>query len=275
MFFGNRGGRNPLFDPYFFLSAFRGLLGYGSGGTNGLGVVLGKPGTPPVLVGIHQLHYVPWLRYFEKIARSDVFIVLDNIQFNKNGWQNRNKIKSPTGVLTLTAPVFDTFAQNLDEVRIRRDLPWRRKHWQSIRQSYAKAPFFSHYAGFLENTWSQDWRMLNDLNRHMLPFFLGALAITTPVVYASEVNAPGTATERLVNLIKAVGGDTYYSGAYATEVYLDARMLEDAGIGLELQHWRAPVYPQLHGGFVPDLSIIDLLMNCGPGSLAVLMRGAE
>jgi len=150
----------------------------------------------------------------------------------------------------------------------------RRKHWQSIRQSYAKASFFSHYAGFLEHTWSQDWQMLNDLNRHMLPFFLGALGITTPVVYASDVNVPGTATERLVNLIKAVGGDTYYSGAYATEVYLDAGMLQDAGIGLELQRWRAPAYPQLHGGFVPDLSIIDLLMNCGPDSLDVLMGGA-
>ncbi|HUW61754.1 MAG TPA: WbqC family protein [Candidatus Bathyarchaeia archaeon] len=235
---------------------------------------MAKPGTPRVLVGIHQLHYVPWLRYFEKIARTDVFIVLDNIQFNKNGWQNRNKIKSATGVPTLTVPVFETFAQNLDEVRIRCDVPWRRKHWQSIRQSYAKASFFSHYAGFLEHTWSQDWQMLNDLNRHMLPFFLGALGITTPVVYASDVNVPGTATERLVNLIKAVGGDTYYSGAYATEVYLDAGMLQDAGIGLELQRWRAPAYPQLHGGFVPDLSIIDLLMNCGPDSLDVLMGGA-
>ena len=227
-----------------------------------------------MLVGIHQLHYVPWLRYFEKIAHSDVFIVLDNIQFNKNGWQNRNKIKSVTSVLTLTVPIFETFAQNLDEVRIRCDLPWRRKHWESVRQSYVKAPFFLHYAGFLEHTWSQDWQMLNGLNRHMLPFFLGALGITTSIVYASDLDVPGAATERLVNLIKSVGGDTYYSGAYATEVYLDARMLQDAGIGLELQHWRAPVYPQLHGEFVPDLSIIDLLMNCGPDSLEVLMGSA-
>ena len=258
-----------------FLSAFRGLLGYGLGGINGLGVVLGKPGTPRVLVGIHQLHYVPWLRYFEKIARSDVFIVLDNIQYNKNGWQNRNKIKSPAGVLTLTVPVFETFAQSLDKVKIHSDLPWRRKHWQSVSQSYANAPFYWHYAGFLDHVWSQDWQMLNDLNRHMLPFFLGALGITTPVVYASDLNIPGAATERLVNLIKAVGGDAYYSGAYATEVYLDAQMLQLAGIRLELQHWHPPVYPQLHGEFAADLSIIDLLMNCGPNSLAVLMQGSS
>jgi hypothetical protein len=117
--------------------------------------------------------------------------------------------------------------------------------------------------------------MLNDLNRHMLPFFLQALSINTPVVYASDLNVPGTATERLVNLINAVGGDAYYSGAYATEAYLDAQMLKEAGICLELQHWRAPAYAQLHGDFVPDLSIIDLLMNCGPDSLAVITRGAQ
>ena len=228
-----------------------------------------------VLVGIHQLHYVPWLRYFEKIARSDVFVVLDNIQYNKNGWQNRNKIKTADSVQTLTVPVFERFAQNLDEVEIRNDLPWRRKHWQSVTQAYSKAPFFRHYAAFLEHTWEQEWHKLNDLNRHMLPFFLGALGIETPVLYASELDVPGEATERLVNLIRAAGGDRYYSGAYATEVYLDAQMLRDAGIALELQQWRAPVYGQLHGEFVPDLSIIDLLMNCGPDSLAVLARGAE
>lgn len=227
-----------------------------------------------MLVGIHQLHYLPWLRYFEKIARSDVFIVLDNIQYNKNGWQNRNKIKSQAGVLTLTVPVAERFAQNLDDVQIRQDLPWRRKHWESIRQAYSKAPFFSHYGGFLSDTYARDWHMLNDLNRHVLEFFLAALGISTRVVYASGLHVPGIATERLVNLIKAVGGDRYYSGEYATEAYLDADLLRRAGIALDLQQWHAPVYPQLHGAFAPDLSIIDLLMNCGPDSPAVLMEGA-
>lgn len=235
----------------------------------------GRLGLPGVLVSIHQLHYLPWLRYFEKIARGDVFIVLDNIQYNKNGWQNRNKIKSPSGVLTLTVPVVERFGQNLDAVRIRTDLPWRRKHGESIRQAYSKAPFFSHYAGFFSDTYATDWQRLNDLNRHMLEFFLAALGISTRVVYASDLHVPGIATERLVNLIKAVGGDRYYSGAYATEVYLDAHLLRDAGIGLVLQQWRAPVYAQPHGEFAPDLSIVDLLMNCGPDSLAVLRRGAS
>jgi hypothetical protein len=86
-------------------------------------------------VGIHQLHYLPWLRYFEKIARSDVFIVLDNIQYNKNGWQNRNRIKAGDGALLLTVPVLECFGQSLDAVRINNAAPWRRKHLRSIAQS--------------------------------------------------------------------------------------------------------------------------------------------
>jgi hypothetical protein len=94
-------------------------------------------------------------------------------------------------------------------------------------------------------------------------------------VYASALDAPGIATERLLNLIRAVGGDRYYSGAHAVESYLDAALLERAGIALELQHWHAPTYPQRHGAFVPDLSILDLLLNCGPDSLEVIRGGGS
>lgn len=223
-----------------------------------------------MLVGIHQLHYLPWLRYFDKIQRSDVFVVLDDIQFNKNGWQNRNKVKTPNGVALLTVPVYMKAGQRLDEVRIHDDVPWRKKHWRTIAQSYGKAPFFSEYADFFRETYARTWESLNDLNRHMLAFHLDALGIDTPVRYSSELRVPGEATERLVNLIKAVGGDAYYSGSYALEAYLDAALLERNGVALELQHWHAPEYAQRHGDFVPDLSVVDLLMNCGPDSLNVL-----
>jgi len=226
-----------------------------------------------MLVGIHQLHYLPWLRYFDKIARTDVFVVLDNIQYNKNGWQNRNKVKTAGGIMLLTVPVYAKRAQALDEVRINNAVPWRKKHWRSIEQHYMKAPHFATHAPFLEATYGREWESLNDLNRHMLEYYIGALGITTRIVYASDLAVPGTATARLVNLIRAVGGDAYYSGAYALDAYLDAAMLQDAGIALTLQEWRAPVYPQLHGDFVPDLSIVDLLMNCGADALAVILRG--
>lgn len=224
-----------------------------------------------MLVGIHQLHYLPWLRYMEKIARCDVFIVLDNIQFNKNGWQNRNRIKTAQGEFLLTVPVLAKAGQRLDEVSIENSALWGKKHWRTIEQSYRKAPYFSDYSGFLEDTYAASWETLNSLNRHMLEYYVDALGICTRIAYSSELDVPGEATERLINLIRAVDGTHYYSGAFALETYLDAGMLKGAGIELELQEWAAPHYPQLYGTFIPDLSIVDLLMNCGPDSLNLIM----
>lgn len=227
-----------------------------------------------MLVGIHQSHYLPWLRYFEKVHRSEVFIVLDNIQFSKNGWQNRNKIKGPNGPLLLTVPVYAKAGQRLDEVRINNTVDWRRKHWRGIEQHYRNAPYFADYAPFLEAAYRREWDALVELNDYLFRFFLDALGITTPIEYSSRLNVPGTATERLINLIRAVGGDAYYSGVYALDVYLDAHALDAAGIRLELQHWCAPVYPQAYGEFASDLSIVDLLMHRGPGSLGVITSGS-
>lgn len=223
-----------------------------------------------MLVGIHQLHYLPWLRYFDKIYRSDVFVVLDDIQFNKNGWQNRNKVKGANGAVLLTVPVYAKAEQRLDEVRIHNDAPWRKKHWGTIEQSYRKARYFDLYRDFLRDTYERSWERLNDLNRHMLEFYIEAFGIDTRVMYSSELNVPGAATERLLNLIAAVDGTAYYCGAYALDAYLNEGLLDEAGIELELQDWHSSEYPQLHGEFVGDLSVLDLLMNCGPESMEVL-----
>ncbi|HEO71463.1 MAG TPA: hypothetical protein ENN80_09375, partial [Candidatus Hydrogenedentes bacterium] len=196
---------------------------------------------PAMLVGIHQLHYLPWLRYFEKIACSDVFIVLDNIQYNKNGWQNRNKVKTAAGATLLTTPVRFSAGDRLDQVRIDSSKPWARKHWETIRQAYAKAPHFADHAAFIEGVYAQSWVFLNDLNRTMLAYFIEALGIETRVVYASELDVPGVATERLIHLIQAVGGDRYYTGAFATDAYLDVKLLDAAGIEVVVQDWCAPV----------------------------------
>ena len=227
-----------------------------------------------MVVGIHQLHYLPWLRYMHKILCADVFIVLDNIQYNKNGHQNRNRIKTPQGGLTLTVPVFDRFAQSLDQVRIDNKRPWARKHWRSIAQYYGRAPYFSEYADWLSGIYEQPWERLNDLNRALLTGFIARLGLNTQLVFASELDVPGEATERLVNLIHAVGGTAYLSGAHALDAYLDTAAFEAAHIALEIQNWMPPEYPQCSSPFVPELSILDLMMNCGPDSYAIL-RGAH
>ena len=228
-----------------------------------------------MLVAIHQLHYLPWMRYFEKIARADVFIVLDDIQYNKGGWQNRNKIKTSAGPLVLTVPVLSKDRQRLDEVRINNTVDWRRKHFRSIEQAYRSARYWTAYKPFLAGSYDRDWIALNDLNAHMLTYFLDALGIQKPVHFSSELNVPGAATERLINLIQAVDGDTYYTGAYALDAYLDTALLKSSGIRIELQHWKPPVHPQLHGEFAPDLSVLDVLLNCGPATLDVVRSGGQ
>ena len=111
-----------------------------------------------MILAIHQLHYLPWLRYFHKIASADVFVVLDNIQFNKNGWQNRNKIKTDQGELILTVPVLHKMGQSLAEVEIDNKQPWRRKHWGAISNHYRKATFFKEHEPFLRGIYEKDWR---------------------------------------------------------------------------------------------------------------------
>lgn len=224
-----------------------------------------------MLVAIHQPHYLPWLRYMEKIARADAFIVLDNIQYNKNGWQNRNRIKIGAGAALLTVPVHAGFQASLENVRIDNHRPWARKHIQSLRQAYAGAPYYASHCLGVESILAQPWEHLNALNRALLEFFVAALRIKTPIHFASTLNVPGEATSRLINLIKAVGGTAYYSGAYALESYLDPVALEQAGIDLVLQDWQAPVYAQGRAPFLPDLAIVDMLAHCGPETLPRIM----
>ena len=229
-----------------------------------------------MLVAIHQLHYLPWLRYIHKMAQADVFIALDGIQFNKNGWQNRNKIKGPAGPLLLSVPVLHKFAQNLDQVEIDAKQPWQKKHWGTIRSHYARAPYFEEHEPFLKKIYETPWRKLNDLNDAMLAYFVRALGIQTRIVRGSDLPAAGEATERLVNLCKAVKGTEYLTGAFAAGAYLEPELFERAGIKLVTQEFQAPEYAQQYpaAGFAPEMSVLDLLLNCGPRSLEILMGTA-
>ena len=227
-----------------------------------------------MLVAIHQLHYLPWLRYVHKIASGDVFVALDNIQFNKNGWQNRNKIKGPQGAVILTVPILHKFAQNLSEVCIDNKQAWQRKHWGTISSCYGKAPFFRDHEAFLKKVYSTFWEKLNDLNHEMLEYFIRALGLQTKIIRGTDLNIQGEATERLVRICKELGAKAYLTGDYALETYLDRSLFEREGIELVIQDFQCPEYPQQfpEEGFVPELSILDLLLNAGPQSLDILLH---
>ncbi|CAN0387564.1 unnamed protein product, partial [Phaeothamnion confervicola] len=173
-----------------------------------------------LLVGIHQSHYLPWLRYFEKVACSELFIVLDDVEFTRNGWQNRNKIKTASGPHTLTVPVTHKLGAPIHEV-VAGKPGWARKHWMTLQQNYRNAPFFEQYASRVESFYNEDWNRLVDLNQMMFDWKLEALGLRTPTVLSSSLPTQATATLRLVELIKAVGGTGYLTGSYAFDAYLD------------------------------------------------------
>lgn len=231
-----------------------------------------------MVAAIHQLHYLPWLRYYHKIAVADVFILLDDNQFEKNGWQNRNKIKGPQGAVYLTVPVQDAYLRPINAVRIADSQPrWGEKHLRAIEMNYMKAEYFGAHQSFLRETYARRWESLALVSNAILDYTLQTLGIRTPVVRSSELDVPGQATERLIGLCRAVGADTYLSGAYAFQAYLDADVMMAAGLKLAIQEWHCPEYRQLYPsqGFVPDLSILDLMLNEGSSAFSILMSGGQ
>lgn len=229
-----------------------------------------------MILAAHQLHYLPWLRYFHKLASSDTFVVLDNIQFNKNGWQNRNKIKTPQGAALLTVPILHKFQQLISEVRIDGKQPWARKHWRAIEVHYQKAPFFKEHESFFRGVYERAWEGLNELNYEIFFYLAKALGIQTRILRSSELSLKGGATERLIGIAKELGARAYLTGSYAVQVYLDPAPFKREGIELVMQEYECPRYPQRYAelGFIPELSIVDLLFNCGPKSLEVLMQAS-
>jgi hypothetical protein len=227
-----------------------------------------------MIVAIHQPHYLPWLRYLHKIALCDVFVLLDDAQYTKNGWQNRNRIKGPNGALLLTVPLHAAAFRPIGEVEINPQTAWREKHWRSIVQSYGKARYFHQHRETFERIYASEWGSLAALNLGLLRALTQAFGISTQVVASSDLGIPGQGTDRLVGLCRRLGASHYLTGAFAVGHHLDAESFTDAGITLSVQAWVCPGYQQQfpHLGFIPELSAIDLLFNEGPRSFEILMN---
>jgi hypothetical protein len=225
-----------------------------------------------MIISIHQPAYIPWLGYFDKIARSDVHIFLDDAEYSKNNLFNRNKIKTPQGWMWLTIPVHYKNNDLICETKIVNTFNWRKEHWHSIKANYSKAEYFKDYSDGIENFYLRDWENLADFTSSMNMKISEILGIKVKFLKSSEVNVPGKRTERLVNLCKAIGADTYLSGVGGKN-YMDLELFKEEHIRVEFQDFKHPVYPQRFGDFIPNLSIIDVLFNCGDKSLDILKRG--
>ncbi|MGD9642472.1 MAG: WbqC family protein [Elusimicrobiales bacterium] len=221
-----------------------------------------------MIAAIHQLQYWPGLRLFAKMRAADLFIYLDDVQFEKREFQNRNRIRTPRGWQYLTAPVISKgrFSQKINEVELELPAGWLADHLQAIKMNYARAPFFKAHLPALEELHSRDYRLLSDLAMATMDFLKDGLGIKTPVRFSSEFNVNEASSARLARLCAAAGADGYLSGAGA-RAYLDPGVFSYAGIKLSWQDFKPREYPQAFPGFEPDMSALDLLLNCGPRSL--------
>lgn len=226
-------------------------------------------------VVVLQPGYLPWLGFFDQMRRSDVFVYYDDVQYDKHGWRNRNRIKTQHGPLWLTVPVLHSGANQprMLDVEIDGRTAWARKHIASIRQAYARAPFVTTYTAPLEELLSRRWERLVDLDMAVVAMMAGWLGLTPRIERSSMLQISGDRSERLVNICRHSGATTYFSGQAAVS-YLDGALFEREGIAVEFQQYRHPTYVQCHGEFLPYLSALDLLLNCGPGAGQILAAGS-
>lgn len=220
-----------------------------------------------MLVAIHQPEYFPWLGYFEKMIRADAFVLLDQAQFSKGDYHNRNRIKGSTGIQWLTIPVIQRLGQTINEAAVANQ-HWQAKHWQSLISCYSRAKYFNAFSPLLDDFFRQPGDKLIDHTIRALRLTAPLLGIGKNWILASELKADGSKSDLVLNICRQVGASAYYSGRTGS-TYLDREKFRQAGIEIKVQSFVHPNYEQLFMnrlGFIPNLSILDLLFNCGPNS---------
>jgi hypothetical protein len=218
-----------------------------------------------MICAVHQPNFIPYLGFFHKAGRSDVFILYDTAQYSKNDFTNRNRIKTPQGPLWLTVPVSLHLGERIGEVKTAPVATFCDKHLKTIAGAYKKAPFFADIFPLIEQAYAAPLERIVDLTIPLIRAILGRLFPRVKIVLSSEMELDLNlkSTEALVVMMQKVGADTYLSGPGARE-YLEEAQFEHVGVKVEWQEFHHPSYPQLWGGdFVANLSVIDALFMLG------------
>jgi hypothetical protein len=224
-----------------------------------------------MIVAAHQPNFIPWLGYFDKMQKADLFVSVDHVQMARQSFQNRTMIKTGEGPRWITVPVVqDSRDERIVDKRIdhSRDgrFCWSRKMLLTLQYAYQAAPYFRAHSAELTQVLEAPWDRLEELNRTLIEFCRDALDIRTPMLRSSELKIAGAKSDMVLNLCREVGADVYLAGAGASKGYLDVEAFERAGIRVVWQDFAHPRYAQQHsrGEFVEKLSALDLIFNCGP-----------
>jgi hypothetical protein len=228
---------------------------------------------------LHQPNVFPWTKLVDKIMASDVWVVYDTAQYTRTEFHSRQLIKGRQGPVWLSVPVVSAGRRGhraLRDVEICDRTDWRSAHLRLLREHYLRAPCYGLLRDLVEPVYRRDHRYLVDFSVDLTTAVLCCLGARTEVVRASDLPHEGDRTGRLIELTRAVGADVHVTSSYhRAAIDLDWERVAAAGITIREQQFVHPVYPQLHGPFVPGLSVLDLLANCGAGSAAFLPRRAE
>ena len=225
-----------------------------------------------MIVTSHQPIFLPWPGLFYKAMKSDCLVLLDDVQFPRGrGWVNRNRLKNDQGTLWLTVPVFKKGCgfQAIRDVRIYDGRNWRDKHLRSIQQNYGHAPYYKEYWRIIDHIYKKRHDLLMNFNTEFIRFLWDALSLEKELLLQTELGIKGNGAALIIKICKHLGADRYLIFPTA-EKHLDVGEMKKHGIELVFAPFHPPVYPQLWGDFIYNLSTLDLLLNCGPKSKEIL-----
>jgi len=225
-----------------------------------------------MIVFVHQPEYIPWLGFFDKLARCDTFVIYDDAQFQHGGFHNRNRVRTIHGWEWLTTPIMHGHPQTIKDVKIS-GTQWKNKQLNVITQNYEKTPYFNEYFPVIREAISSEREQLIELNLELIKAIAGFLDIKVNMVRSSEFSNLGKEkNEKLVSMCKHMGADTYLSGS-GGRAYVNEDIFIEAKINIQWHNYNHPTYRQRFDDFQPNMSIIDLLFNTGPKAKEIILKG--
>jgi len=228
-----------------------------------------------ICVAGHQPNLYPYAGFFAKIANVDRFVIADNTQYVKKEYHNRNRIKLLDGTvswLSISVKNSGNYRQKINEAEIDDSQDWKRKHEKSLLVNYRKSPYLELFLPNFQELFSMDWVFLSDFNIAVIKLCVEILQINTPVMIASELGVSGDSSSYILDICRKTESDAYMHGKHAYD-YVDFEFLEKEGIKNIIQDYKAVEYQQVSGEFEPNLSILDILFNCGPESRNIILDG--
>jgi len=229
-----------------------------------------------MILTAHQPVYLPWLGLFHKIWLAEKFVLFNTVQYLPKEWMNRNKIKTNQNEIWLTVPVLKKgfLEKKIYEIEINNETNWQKKHFKSIYINYKKTKYFKNYIESFEEIYSKQWNYISDLNEHMLKFFLNELNIKTEFLRASDYSFKGKKSDIVLDMCKTLGAKKYIFGSQGKD-YAKIEKFRENNIEVFFQNYNHPSYDQIHGNFKSNLSVIDLLFNCGKDALSIILNGQD